>query len=101
MYMGAYTHGYTFDCVKIAISVSDFLLSSLLMKSINFEHECEDRMKKLQDHCVSWLVYFTGAAQLLLVCGQSSPAGMFNFHDLCQFSQSNLLIAWMQQCTCL
>ncbi len=42
-------------------------------------------MTKLQGDCVSWLVYFTGAAQLLLVCGQSSLVGMFNFHDLSQF----------------
>ena len=34
-------------------------------------------MKKLQGDCVSWLVLLTGAAQLLLVCGQGSPAGMF------------------------
>ncbi len=46
-----------------------------------FRHECKGSMKKLQS--VSWLVLLTGAAQLLLVCGQSSP-GMFKFHDLCQ-----------------
>ncbi|XP_064386521.1 uncharacterized protein LOC135335055 isoform X2 [Halichondria panicea] len=34
-------------------------------------------MKKLQGDCVSWLVLLTGAAQLLLVCGQGSPAGMY------------------------
>ena len=33
----------------------------------------EDSMKKLQGDCVSWLVLLTGAAQLLLVCGE----GMF------------------------
>ncbi len=33
----------------------------------------EDNMKKLQGDCVSWLVLLTGAAQLLLVCGE----GMF------------------------
>ena len=36
-----------------------------------------DSMKKLQGDCVSWLVLLTGAAQLLLVCGEGSPAGMF------------------------
>ncbi len=36
----------------------------------------ENSMKKLLCDCVSWLVLLTGAAQLLLVCGQSSP-GMF------------------------
>ncbi len=39
-----------------------------------FEHVCRDSMKKLQGDCVSWLVLLTGAAQLLLVCGE----GMFN-----------------------
>ncbi len=33
----------------------------------------EDSMKKLQGDCVSWLVILTGAAQLLIVCGD----GMF------------------------
>ncbi len=42
----------------------------------------EDRMKKLQGVCVSWLVLLTGAAQLLLVCGEGLP-GMFNFYDFC------------------
>ncbi len=37
-------------------------------------------MNKLQGGCVFWLVFLTGAAQLLLVCGQSLPAaGMFTF----------------------
>ncbi|XP_064386632.1 sushi, von Willebrand factor type A, EGF and pentraxin domain-containing protein 1-like [Halichondria panicea] len=31
-------------------------------------------MKKLQGDCVFWLVLLTGAAQLLLVCGEGSPA---------------------------
>ena len=39
-------------------------------------------MKKLQGDCVSWLVLLTGAAQLLLVCGEGLPAGMFIVHDL-------------------
>ena len=43
----------------------------------------EDSMKKLQGNCVSWLVYLTGAAQLLLVCGE----GMFY---LCMISASNI-----------
>ncbi len=30
----------------------------------------KDSMKKLQGDCVSWLVLLTGAAQLLLVCGE-------------------------------
>ncbi|XP_064386052.1 sushi, von Willebrand factor type A, EGF and pentraxin domain-containing protein 1-like [Halichondria panicea] len=30
-------------------------------------------MKKLQGDCVFWLVLLTGAAQLLLVCGEGSP----------------------------
>ncbi|XP_064386509.1 CUB and sushi domain-containing protein 1-like isoform X1 [Halichondria panicea] len=36
----------------------------------------EDSMNKLQGGCgcVFWLVFLTGAAQLLLVCGQSLPA---------------------------
>ena len=42
----------------------------------------KDSMKNLQGDCVSWLVLLTGAAQLLLVCGDGSP-GMFNFYDLC------------------
>ncbi len=29
-------------------------------------------MKKLQGGCVSWLVLLTGAAQLLLVCGEGT-----------------------------
>ena len=43
----------------------------------------EDSMKKLQGGCVSWLVLLTGAAQLLLVCGE----GMFY---LCMTSASNI-----------
>ena len=35
-------------------------------------------MKKLQGDCVSWLVLLTGAAQLLLVCGE----GMFYLQPL-------------------
>ncbi len=42
----------------------------------------EDNMKKLQGGCVSWLVLLTGAAQLLLVCGEnfSSPGIYINSH---------------------
>ncbi len=32
----------------------------------------EDNMKKLQGDYVSWLVLLTGAAQLLLVCGEGT-----------------------------
>ncbi len=55
----------------------------------------EDSMNKLQGGCVFWLVFLTGAAQLLLVCGQSLPAaGMFTFmHDLCQHSIKLMLDA--------
>ena len=52
----------------------------------------ENSMKKLQGNCVSWLVILTGAAQLLLVCGE----GMLTYDLLYSYCHAR-----MQECTYL
>ena len=52
-------------------------------------HEKQNSMKKLQGDCVSWLVLLTGAAQLLLVCGDGS-SGMLCLTFMTSANQQNL-----------
>ena len=52
-------------------------------------HEKQNSMKKLLGDCVSWLVLLTGAAQLLLVCGDGS-SGMLCLTFMTSANQQNL-----------
>ncbi len=48
----------------------------------------EDSMKNLQGDCVPWLVFFTGAAQLLLVCGEGMLTTTYSYcHVACIYAQ--------------
>ena len=67
---------HTFDVHEYRKLYSYFRLSvSITIKSMQMNLACrnEDSMKNLQDYYVFWLVLLTGAAQLLLVCGEGSP----------------------------
>ncbi len=103
LYMGACTLLMCGNCnhnFRLPVVITIYKEVNINIIKINFEHKInvKNSMKKLQGYCVSWLVYFMGAAQLLLVCGQSSPAGMLNSASSAILIMS---IAWMQQCTCL